>query len=128
VLPMNDAQYLQHCLQQWQQFAETFVKRTASLDDNEPLRELAVACQQAGQESATLYRDGPTLVSRLFTLFPEFAPTLPRELLWFLGGECLHFMAEDEIAIYQQLDEARGEAAARGELIDFEAARAKLLK
>ncbi|MBA6412392.1 hypothetical protein H2508_04635 [Parahaliea sp. F7430] len=125
---MNDQQYLQYCMQQWQTFADTFVQRTRSLDDQEPLRQLALACQAAGSDSASLYQEGPQLISRLFTLFPEFAPTVPRELLWFLGGECLHYMAEEEVLVYQQLDEARGEAAERGEVIDFEAARARLLK
>ncbi len=68
------------------------------------------------------------LVNRLFTTYPDFAPTLPRELLWFFGGDCLHFMPDEEIALYQQLDELRHEAAARGEIMDLRAARAKLLQ
>lgn len=75
-----------------------------------------------------LYTDGSSLVSRLFTTYPDFSPTFPRELLWFLGGDCLHFMPDDEIALYQALEEQREETAARGEIIDFTAARAKLLK
>ncbi|HBQ40088.1 MAG TPA: hypothetical protein DD808_05890, partial [Halieaceae bacterium] len=60
------------------------------------------------------------LVMRLFTHQPEFAPTFPRTLLWFLGGDCLHVLTDEEIATFQALDEARLEAAARGELFDYQ--------
>ncbi|GAB3276929.1 PA2817 family protein [Parahaliea aestuarii] len=125
---MNDEQYLQHSLDTWREFAAIMVRRCASLTEGDPLAELAAACQRAGEDSGHLYRDGPELVNRLFTAYPEFAPTVPRELLWFLGGECLHYLTDEEIAGYQQVDEARDEAAARGEVIDLAAARAKLLK
>ncbi|WP_116365033.1 PA2817 family protein [Parahaliea mediterranea] len=124
---MNDEQYLQHSLEAWRQFADTFVKRCASLPEGDPLAELAAACQRAGATSDALYQAGPELVARLFTGFPEFAPTVPRELLWFLGGECLHYLTDEEIAAYQEIDEARTAAASRGEVIDLAAARAKLL-
>ena len=26
-------------------------------------------------------------------------------MFWFFGGECLHYMADEELALYQQLDE-----------------------
>ncbi len=123
---MNDAQYLAHCHSRWREFATTFVQRTEALDPEDPLRQLALACDAVGANTDDLYREGPTLVSRLFTTFPDFAPTLPRELLWFLGGDCLHYMAEEEIALFQQLDEEREAAAGRGEVIDFEAARRRL--
>ena len=99
-----------------------------ALEENEALRELALAFQALALHKSELYAEGQTLVSRLFTTYPDFSPTFPRELLWFLGGDCLHFMPDDEIATYQRLEEMREETAARGEIIDFAAARAKLLK
>ena len=125
---MNDEQYLQHCLGKFKQFAAEIIKRTDSLEESDSLRELALAFGRASDSGAGLYADGRTLVDRLFTTYPDFSPTFPRELLWFLGGDCLHFMPDEEIAIYQQLEERRAESAARGEIIDFVAARAKLLK
>ncbi len=125
---MNDTQYLQHNLANWQAFSSTLVQRTRELEADNPLRALALGFEGAGQSADSLYNEGIGLVSRLFTHFPEFAPTFPRELLWFLGGECLHFMPEDEIALYQKLDEERNMAAERGEVIDFEQARARLLQ
>ncbi|MFV0278313.1 MAG: PA2817 family protein [Parahaliea sp.] len=123
---MNDEQYLQHCMAIWRDFAATFVQRTATLEATDPLRELAVTCQQAGEDASQLYDQAPALMSRLFTSFPDFAPTVPRELLWFLGGECLHYLSDGEItACQQQLEEERS-AAVRSEVIDLAAARARL--
>ena len=124
---MNDEQYLQHCTEQFQKFADELAQRTQSLDEAEPLRELARAFQGLQQPNVDLYSEAETLVCRLFTTYPDFSPTFPRELLWFLGGDCLHFMPDEEIAIYQQLEAQREETATRGEVIDFAAARAKLL-
>ncbi|MFV0477423.1 MAG: PA2817 family protein [Parahaliea sp.] len=123
---MNDSQYLQHCLHSWQHFADTFVQRTQALDEEAPLRLLALGCQQAGNNAHTLHDEGALLVTRLFTHFPEFAPTFPRALLWFLGSDCLHYLTDEEIILYQQLDKAREQAAERGEIIDFDAARTRL--
>jgi len=125
---MNDQQYLQHCLATWGSFADTFVQRCTSLEAGDPLKELASACQAAGSDSDSLYAQGPGLIDRLFTSFPEFAPTVPRELLWFLGGECLHYLADEELEAFGQVEEERVAAASRGEVIDLAAARAKLLK
>ncbi|MEH6593239.1 MAG: PA2817 family protein, partial [Halioglobus sp.] len=125
---MNDEQYLQHCRAELAAFTQDMLKRTASLDDSDSLRELALAFQQLTEVNSDLYGDGQTLVARLFTTYPDFSPTFPRELLWFLGGDCLHYMPDDEISQYQRLEEQREEAASRGEIIDFAAARAKLLK
>ncbi len=125
---MNDQQYLEHCCEVLQQYAEQFVQRTADLADDDSLRQLALGFSELATGERDLYLDGPGLVSRLFNTYPDFAPEFPRELLWFMGGECLHYMPDDEIDVYQQLDELRTRAAHSGELIDFRAARAKLLK
>lgn len=97
--------------------------------ESDSLRQLALAFRQlADDDQSDLYSVGPGLVDRLFTTYPDFAPTLPRELLWFFGGDCLHYMPDDEIALYQQLDELRAAAASRGEILNLQTARAKLLK
>ena len=75
-----------------------------------------------------VYELGPALVSRLFASCPQHAPLFPRELLWFIGGDCLHYMPDEELYQFQQLDDLRSEAAARGELLDYHAERGKLLK
>ncbi|PKM32136.1 MAG: dehydrogenase, partial [Gammaproteobacteria bacterium HGW-Gammaproteobacteria-12] len=53
---------------------------------------------------------GQDLISQVFHRYPQIAHLVPRDLLWFFGGDCLHFMPDDEIALYQALDERRFEA------------------
>ena len=121
---MDDSQYLEYCRDLLDRFTADMEQRTAGLDAEDPLRQWVLTL---ADDKLDIYGQGPALVERLFTTYPDFAPLFPRELLWFLGGECLHYMPDDEIARHQQLEELRAEAAARGEVIDFQAARAKLL-
>lgn len=124
---MNDEQYLDHCLGLLKEFCRDLVQRVDHLPEDDPLRELTDAFGQLSEAPAELYGTGPALVHRLFTTYPELAPVFPRQLLWFLGGECLHLMPDEEIEQYQQLEEQRQQAAARGETLDLRQARAKLL-
>ena len=123
---MDDAQYASHCRELLKQFAGDTIKRTEHLPESDSLRELAAAFGELSDGTRDLYVDGPALVSRLFTTYPDFAPSFPRDLLWFLAGECLHYMPDEEIAAYQQLDEMRAEAAAQGKVLDLRQARASL--
>ncbi len=125
---MDDAQYLEHCKGLLTEFAAGLRQRTDFLPPEDTLRELSGAFSELASGDRDLYIEGPALVERLFVTYPDFAPTFPRDLLWFLGGECLHFMADSEIELHQQLDTLRHEAAARGERLDLGATRAKLLK
>jgi hypothetical protein len=125
---MNDEQYLAHCREALDRFADELAKRASHLPKQDPLRDLAEAFKGLCDNAGELYTEGPALVTRLFTTYPDFAPAFPRELLWFLGGECLHFMPDDEIELHRQLDELRTAAAAAGEKLDLRAARSKLLK
>ena len=125
---MNDEQYLDYCRKLLHGFAGDFLRRTANLEPEDPLRELATAFSELDDGARDLYTEGPALVGRLFVTHPDFAPTLPRDLLWFLGGECLHFMPDEEIRLYQELEELRREAADQGATLDLLQARAKLLK
>jgi hypothetical protein len=124
---MNDEQYRAHCLQLLDSFAGFIEQQASNASEDDPLRELARGfAQLANGENP--YGSGPKLVSQLFSSCPQLAPVLPRELLWYFGGDCLHYMPDDELAVFQQLDEMRTEAAAAGEELDYQQARAKLLK
>jgi hypothetical protein len=109
------------------EFSGELTARTSQLPEDHPLRELADRFSALTDNNAELYERGPALVARLFDTYPEFAPTFPRQLLWFLGGDCLHYMADEEIEQHQQLEELRLAAASRGETFNFNDARAKLL-
>lgn len=125
---MDDNQYANYCREQLRDFARTMVTRTEHLPEDDSLRELSAAFAALASGERDLYGEGPGLVSRLFTTYPDFAPTFPRDLLWFLAGECLHYMPDEEIATYQQLDDMRAEAAAQGKTLDLRQARASLAR
>ncbi|MFK7977078.1 MAG: PA2817 family protein [Halioglobus sp.] len=124
---MNDEQYRQYGRDELADFGKKLSEQTNELPQEDPLRELASAFCELGEANSALYDVGPGLVSRLFTTYPEWAPTLPRHALWFLGGDCLHFMADEEIALFQELEEQRLAAAAEGKLFNIQEARANLL-
>jgi hypothetical protein len=124
---MNDEQYRAHCLELLDSFAEFIGQQAGNASKGDPLRELAQGFRQlAGAENP--YQAGQNLVSQLFSSCPQLAPALPRELLWFLGGDCLHYMPDEELAVFQRLDEMRADATTAGEELDYQQARAKLLK
>jgi hypothetical protein len=50
---------------------------------------------------------GQDLICQVFHRYPQITHLVPRDLLWFFGGDCLHYMPEEEIALYQELDERR---------------------
>jgi hypothetical protein len=99
---MDEKAYLEQRLAQLRGFADEFERRTRELPEEDSLRELALAFSRLAAGEGDRYVDGPPLVTRLFTTYPDFAPTFPRELLWFFGGECLHFMPDGEIREFEK--------------------------
>lgn len=70
--------------------------------------------------------EGQELICKVIASYPNITPLIHRDLMWFFGGDCLHFMPDDEIANYQLLDERRFEAEDKGEEFYFENERAKV--
>ena len=62
---------------------------------------------------------GQDMMSQVILRYPQIAHLVPRDLLWFFGGDCLHFMPDEEIALYQALDERRFEAEENDEPFDW---------
>jgi hypothetical protein len=71
--------------------------------------------------------DGQELLVQVFHRYPQIAHLLPRDLLWFFAGECLHYLDDAEVRLYQCLDERRHEAEQEGESFDWLAEREALL-
>ena len=71
------------------------------------------------QPEAAMYQ-GQELIGQVFHRYPQVAHLVPRDLLWFFGGDCLHYMPDEEIELYQQLDERRFAAEERGEAFNWE--------
>ncbi|MNZ22086.1 hypothetical protein D3C78_391680 [compost metagenome] len=62
---------------------------------------------------------GQDLICQVIQRYPQIAHLVPRDLLWFFGGDCLHFMPDEELELYQQLEEMRYEAEQQGETFDW---------
>ena len=62
---------------------------------------------------------GQDLVCQVIQRYPQIAHLVPRDLLWFFGGDCLHYMPDEELDLYQRLEELRYEAERRGEPFDW---------
>ncbi|WP_339488327.1 PA2817 family protein [Pseudomonas sp. EL_65y_Pfl2_R95] len=62
---------------------------------------------------------GQDLISQIFHRYPQIAHLVPRDLLWFFGGDCLHFMPDEEIEMFQALDERRFAAMENDEPFDW---------
>lgn len=48
---------------------------------------------------------GQEMFVQIFMRYPQVAHLIPRELLWFFGGDCLHFMPDAEIEQFQALED-----------------------
>lgn len=77
-----------------------------------------IAVVQRGDDELYL---GQELMGHVFQHYPQIAHLIPRDLLWFFGGECLHFMPDEEIALFQQLEERRCAALDNDEPFDWNA-------
>ena len=49
--------------------------------------------------------DGQSLLSSIVMKYPQITPRVPRDLFWYFGGDCLHYLEDSEISAFQQLDE-----------------------
>ena len=112
-----------------QSLFDTIKAQTALLDQvpeesneifMERFSELLTQLQQGDHDS--LYQ-GQDILCQIIARYPQIAHLIPRDLLWYFGGDCLHFMPDEEIAQFQLLDEHRAEAEARGDVFDWVQAR-----
>jgi hypothetical protein len=97
-----------------------FCLEDSSQEDQEFCLALGNLPQIGGSE---LLIQGQQLVCRIVAGYPHLMPLLPRDLLWFFGGDCLHYMPDEEIRIFQELDEQRESAKENNEDFSYEKAR-----
>jgi hypothetical protein len=79
--------------------------------------ELLTLLPQEPEQSLYLGQD---LMCQVIHRYPQIAHLVPRDLLWFFGGDCLHFMPDEEITLFQALDERRYQAEQNDEPFDWE--------
>ncbi len=60
---------------------------------------------------------GQWLLSTIVSSFPHITPHVPRDLFWYFGGDCLHYLGDEEIGYFQALDEAFHLAQENGEAV-----------
>ena len=120
---MDDTAFHQMHLGTFRAFTQ-YLDELAKSDEGRLLENLAGHFGELAERPEALLDDGPGLVARLFTLAPQLATAFPRDLLWYLGGECLHYMPDEEIETLTRMDENRQETAARGETYNWRDVRA----
>jgi len=100
--------------------------------ENTILQQLAQLIESLKDSSAQQYDsavfEGQQWFYRFLTHNPELAPAVHRDLLWFFGGECLHFMPDEEIEKYQMLDDAMAEAMLRNAPFNYTLSREEIFK
>ena len=45
------------------------------------------------------------LLTNLITFYPNVTAAIPRELLWAVGGSCMHFLSDEEIDQFSAIDQ-----------------------
>jgi hypothetical protein len=122
---MNDRDFHQEQLGLFAKFSDG-LQATAAMPGGETLAALAEQFAALVAAPDNIMDEAPALVFRMLTIAPQLAEHFPRDLLWYLGGECLHFMPDDEIQQLTLLDEQRRESVSRGETFNWREARASL--
>ena len=98
------------------EFAEKLPKALEEVVKEEQQKELITNLQQACEELDNNQADGWHLGQNwLFSFIgnhPQLTPIVPRDLLWFFGGDCLHFLTDEEIDRFQQIEDRVAEESA----------------
>lgn len=95
-----------------------------SEEDHEFLREITAL--YSNPQGTQFLAKGQDLLCKVVAAYPHLMPLLQRDLLWFFGGDCLHYMPDEEIALFQRLDEMRHEAIATRNTFSYSEARAQV--
>lgn len=62
---------------------------------------------------------GQDLLCQIIHRYPQIGHLVPRDLLWWFAGDCLHFMPDEEIELFQDLEERRFAAEENGMEFDW---------
>ncbi len=87
------------------EFAARLPEALSEVVQEEQKLELIANLETACQE---LKRDRALAQNWLFSFIcmqPQLNPLVPRDLLWFIGGDCLHFLIDEEIERFQKIED-----------------------
>ncbi|MCY0966691.1 hypothetical protein [Parathalassolituus penaei] len=73
--------------------------------DQEQLDQLQNLIIQLQEHNTNAWQDACQWLASLMMFNPQLAPAVDRELLWILGGDCLHYLTDDEVNQFQQQDD-----------------------
>lgn len=62
-----------------------------------------------------LLADGQWLIEKIVANYQIVMPMVPRDLFWYFGGDSLHFLGDEEIALFQRIDETFHRQLSQGE-------------
>jgi hypothetical protein len=120
-------QYHRKLLQALQQAAAQAMPTNELSEEDQQLLEQLDHITNSKSFDETFFDIGQRALCRIVAAHPFLAPQVPRDLFWLFGGDCLHFMPDEEISLYQQLDELRFEAENDNTVFDYEKQRARIL-
>lgn len=87
-------------------------------------QELSELAQTSPDEE--FYTRGQDVIAKIVSGWPQLTPRVSRDLFWYFGGDCLQFMPDAEIALYQALDETFHASGAEEDKLDFTTLRAQI--
>lgn len=93
-------------------------------EDSEFLQLFRELILQTNEFQPGYIENGQHLITRWVRAYPELVPLIPRDLLFFFGGDCLHFMPDEELQLFQALDEKRYAAESQGNPFEYSRERA----
>lgn len=98
-----------------------------STQDEEFLQGMNALIDLGHAGAPEFFEQGQILLCTLVRNYPDLVPLVARDLFWYLGGECLHHMPDEEIEKFQRLEEMRYEAESEGREFNYEKERALIL-
>ena len=102
-----------------------FCQEDCNPDDQEFLADLKQLPTIGGPEFLI---QGQQVLCKIVAGYPHLMPLLPRDLLWFFGGDCLHYMPDEEISLFQRMDDERATAKESQTPFSYEKARSNIFR
>ena len=117
-----------HLLQQVHERLSKAQSQAGGIISDEILHQLTQVIDQLTQHTDSGYTQGQDWITHIFNHLPQLSPAIDRDLLWFFGGDCLHFLTDDENDLFQQIDEIEAQHEQEQKPFDRQSAKDLLLK
>ncbi len=81
------------------------VKTEINIPNDETFNQLQQLIVDFSEKKEYAILDCQQWLGHIFNFYPQLAPLVPRALLWFAGGECLHYLTDDELQHFEEVSE-----------------------